>query len=1410
MSAPRSLMRVCLPLLASMVFLHPPAVHAEGETDPSTGPVVIYRPPHIDWRDTPTKPSKTMQPPAKLSPLNPTANSQPTGALSGVVVYCSAGHGWTSDQDDTAPTDGDRTWYTQRGNFNSVVEDYGNIEQLNFFVEYCRNAGATVVPFRPVGHQLKEVVLDNGSPGVNYTGAWSDTTSTIYYGNPGDPVPYRFASTDTTTQTAAARYTPNIPVSGFYPVYTWVRWGGDRVKQLYRISHSGGESDIRVNHRRVGQGWVWLGNFHFNAGASGYVEISNYAPGESGVVIADAIRFGNGMGDVDRGYGVSGFPREYEASRYWVQRGNGQGITSDIYDFPGFTKDSDDNVGTPPRKSADMNNEAEGTFWERILLSFHTNAGTVNTYGLYINTGSTGTTSQSQLASYVGNEIPNNMEAEDSGVSFEHDWISPRSQGALGGNYGEIRAFGSSPNIGNNDEMAATIGEVASHEDSRDALLLRDPRCRRIIARASYRAILKFLNDGSGGAIPLNFLPEPPTNVAAKSDSSGNVTISWQPPPTGYPRGDAATGYVIYQSSNGYGFSNPIAVAGGSTTSTIISGLAREKNYYFQVAATNAGGESLPSETIGVRIPANAMEQRVLVVNGFDRFDFQMSPIEVITSNVLSTANTAGATFGVILPRQMNSFDYVVQHGEALQTCGRSFDTASNEAVSSGSISLSDYGAVVWIGGEESTFNKTLSSTEQSLLQTYLAAGGKLLITGTEFGADLDLGGQGAVFYNSAMRADFSANDAGSYAAGGVGGGIFSGLNINFSTAAGAPYDADAPDVILPLNGSTAALQYTGPGTTAAVQYSGTGKVVYLAFPFECIGDATTRSEVMCATMNFFGVSAPMVDCNNNGITDSAEIAGNDCNNNGQLDVCDLATPPSLDCDNDGLIDTCEIAAVPSLDCDCNGQLDTCEIASNPSLDCNGNDVLDSCDPPTTFALVYNDTFTSEVISPPGTLNGWSYFGMNTPGFAVSSFDPTSGSLTNFVASESGNPNPRYRISGIVGNVDHWLPQSSIGPANYVRGKFYIFASGQANPAAKNQIPGVRVRLANRFAVSGLQEIFPSVGLDAPNELLYSELAPSTDPAKPSVYRLDFDPVDVPYLTSNANVEGVMRGFEAYAFEPQMVGYINMVQSVIGVYPASQSGNGIAPLKVYQTTGGDAGDLKLMAQAEVTTRSYILSNVEGVFPTSDPTPPGPIFFDSAAGAQLDTSQVSASRVGIISRDFNPDGTTGSLTTRIRIEPLKLYKIRYHLTSTQQANRNSQVRLRARTARFGWSSKFEVGGALAAGGLTNAIAQQALPGVGTQNPDKETADTTGGWYTLFIHSPLDPAVRPEFPQGTPLSASMPLLSSQPGPGVNATSNRDLLVSLDLIDTLSQGDPTGLEKGNVTVDRIEIRQYDEFCD
>ena len=97
------------------------------------------------------------------------------------------------------------------------------------------------------------------------------------------------------------------------------------------------------------------------------------------------------------------------------------------------------------------------------------------------------------------------------------------------------------------------------------------------------------------------------------------------------------------------------------------------------------------------------------------------------------------------------------------------------------------------------------------------------------------------------------------------------------------------------------------------------------------------------------------LDCNDNGIADSDEIAdgsaidldGNgvpddcdpDCDNDGEPDAYEIQQGEG-DCDSDGTPDACQ----DSSDCNGNGVSDNCDIADGSVQDCNGNGVPDSCD----------------------------------------------------------------------------------------------------------------------------------------------------------------------------------------------------------------------------------------------------------------------------------------------------------------------------------------------------------------------------------------------------------------------------------------------------------------------------------
>jgi hypothetical protein len=790
-----------------------------------------------------------------LAVAEPSVFAQTVGALTDRIIFTSAGHGWVYDNSAD-------TWYTQRGDNNEVVEDYGNLDQMTLFVEYCLAAGATVVPMRPVGFQTNEVVLDNDSPGVRFVGNWSNSSGTVFFGEPGD-VPYRFAALSA-SETATAIYTPTIPVAGFYPVYCWAAHGGNRTNQLYRIRHSGGQRLVRVPHHWVGRGWVYLGNYHFDAGSNsltGAVEISNQhpAPRTGSVVIADAIRFGNGMGDVvpeSTGGGtptVSGYPREEEGSRYWIQRSLGQGQDPGIADRPG-QDDGSDNVGAPIRMAVEMNRGIAGTQSKRVYLGFHSNAagGTARgCVGLYNNTNlfpGTATPNQLRLAQLVATELNNDMAAG----TWEVPWYS-RSSSSLTYARSDY-AFGEINNTTIADAFDAAIIETAFHDNVEDAKLLRDPKARQAMARASAQALVRYFNEFDGG--PLVFLPEPPANVRAFGTNDG-VRIAWEPGGSG---GGSPNGYLVYRSTNGYGFGNPVSTSG---LGVLLTNLAFDRDYYFRVTATNAGGESLFSACVGARRNSTS-ELPVLVVNAFDRFARALCPRQTAGPGVGGIYGGT-ETFDRVRPREMNSFDYVVQHGQALNALGVAFDACHHRAVENSQVRLTNYRVVFWAVGQESAADETFSVLEQLLVGYHLEAGGHLFVSGSEIAFDLgrDVGPSNADrhFLSNRLHAvlggDANSN-AGVYTFSSAALSIFTNNpTAQFGQGSGSPYRVLAPNRLTPVADGRAALRYVGgSGGVAAVQYDGAGagggRVVFLSVPFESIGGAAVRERYLSDVLRFF------------------------------------------------------------------------------------------------------------------------------------------------------------------------------------------------------------------------------------------------------------------------------------------------------------------------------------------------------------------------------------------------------------------------------------------------------------------------------------------------------------------------------------------------------------------------------
>ncbi len=416
------------------------------------------------------------------------------------------------------------------------------------------------------------------------------------------------------------------------------------------------------------------------------------------------------------------------------------------------------------------------------------------------------------------------------------------------------------------------------------------------------------------------------------------------------------------------------------------------------------------------------------------------------------------------------------------------------------------------------------------------------------------------------------------------------------------------------------------------------------------------------------------------------------------------------------------------------------------------------------------------------------------------------------------------------------MPYASVGSTNYVRSKWYVYA-GPASTATTT-IPAVRMQVHNRFIVSTTLEVFAHQNDGANNgsgvtgDELGGEVAPSRDPAKPSLYRVDFDPVDVPYLVSNGVTEGIGRAFLAQGDLPQDKGFIALAESVIGVYPVGLVTSNT--LQTLQPSANDAGSLKVTGVTPAggvggpaVLRFTYPFGLPGRIQNAD-FGTYPDFSEGSFGVTMDSANYdnqpdgfgNATRMGIALLGFYPGD---DLAKRPRVEPGKQYKVRFHVTSTNQSNRQCQLRMQVNVGGGVYAQKLEIGGSVTSSSAARqTIAAQALPGIGTRNPDKYALEEQGGWYTLLLYTPLSKAVRPDA-AGT-LAERMPNWFTFAGPGVDdlavsyggpatpgALNRRDLRLYAVLLDTLSTGFNSGLlEKGNFTIDRIDVLSADAVED
>jgi len=723
---------------------------------------------------------------------------QPTGALSGKTVWLSAGHGWKYDKRH-------HNIRTQRSNHHGIVEDFATAEMVNYYLlKYLYQAGANVWTVRERDMNPKEIIVSNEDRRAGYkeTGHWQTSSSKGYKESS-----YRYAISGRKTS-ATATFQPLISEAGLYWISVHYRSGLNRsIDARYEVHHAGGLAQVSINQEVHGSTWVYLGQFYLEKGQQSKVVLINESSEQGQAIIADAVRFGGGMGNGTecQPQAKSGEPRfEAAASLY--------------SSFQGFPKCLNDVTVRPAYAEWEL---AKGNRKERenaIYLSLHTNANGGRGTESFVHSYKAIKGSWS-LQHYIHQEVIKGIRED-----YDPQW---KNRGRKAADFGELRGLKTMPGV---------LLEVAFHDHPQDAKALKDPEFRRVVSRAVYRGVVRYFANKSGKQ-PL-YLPEPPTHLHAQSQDAHSIKVSWKPA----KEGSRIRHYKVYQSDHGKAFANGIK---STSTNYTFKGLQPGKIYFFRVSAVNEGGESFPTATVAVKTPEKGREgYRYLMVDGYDRLDGSLAPVVVEKQ---PRHAPLGATRRLLL-EQMNNYDYINEHAQAFDKSGLAFDGATNEVVADQLVSLSAYDGVNWYLGRESVEDETLSRKEQQLLKRYLDKGGNLIISGSELAYDLDGKQNGRDFYQRYLKAVYKGDNARSGVAHSAV--AFDPMRMLIKNNRFGAYQLSSPDYIYPTAGSDAVLKY-GNGKIAGVIYRGEYGLLNLGFPLETIGEAEDRSDLIRQALNY-------------------------------------------------------------------------------------------------------------------------------------------------------------------------------------------------------------------------------------------------------------------------------------------------------------------------------------------------------------------------------------------------------------------------------------------------------------------------------------------------------------------------------------------------------------------------------
>lgn len=787
-------------------------------------------------------------------------------------------------------------WEWQRPYLFCTTEDFFTQSFVNPFVlPMLEKAGAVAISAKERDYQTAEAIVDNDTPAQGGTyeeeGLWS-TTDVAGFAMPqrnlrdGDN-PFTTGTTRGATAEASATcaitWTPDIPQCGSYAVYVSYPQTSQNVSDAhYSVRHLGGTTKFCVNQQMGGGTWVYLGTFEFAAGQNpkGCVTLTNESSSQSGIVVADAVRFGGGMGrNVRAALGTTGLPRYLEGARSYAQWA---GAPYSVYAENKGDNDYKDDIRT---RGNVANWLAGGSIYRpgtqglgvplETCIAVHSDAGYRKDNSVYGTLGLITTIDYEKQRQYTTGlpRVASSDLANLMLLNLQRDLTQ-----LLGMTWTRREVWDRDYAESRMPDMPSMILETMSHQNYGDLKYGHDPIFKFTLSRSVYKSILRFVNMQHGRR-DVTVQPLPPHAFSATLDDSGeHAILRWEATPDTLEPTAAPTRYIVYTRRGDGAFDNGQVVTGNAAEADIKPGVL----YSFRIAALNEGGESFPSETLTIfRAPQE--RKRVLIVNGFNRLS---GPARVETPDRIGfdlrkdvgvpyVCTTAFAGYQSCFDAQQggkegpgalgfggseltgvriagNTFDFPALHGEAMTAVeGISFCSMSKEAALDAD--WNRYDAVDYICGLERDVDynlrpfKTFDKATRSKMESYAGA---LLVSGAFVGSDMMASEEERDFCQRVLHFQFeeSIPNAGEGVAG-------EGLDFRVQHAFGeAQYAVQQYDVIRGADAQTSCPFYyaaTKQPAGVAWRYGTLRPTLTLGFPFESITTLKARREVMARALRF-------------------------------------------------------------------------------------------------------------------------------------------------------------------------------------------------------------------------------------------------------------------------------------------------------------------------------------------------------------------------------------------------------------------------------------------------------------------------------------------------------------------------------------------------------------------------------